>query len=766
MSKGNVFNLKEEFFVIDSDSLDQVETKLYGFAIVNNTLIEDARMLGEQDPKGNGAYICVRRNPQQITITQDFIGSYGIYLYKEQDYFALSNSFLALLDHVKQSHKITFHRDFANYMIPAELCSASYSQTMVEEIELLDRCAVIHIDVETKQLNTRYVDYGENTVALNSSEGMDILDAWYHKWTGLIQNLYKENSDIQIDLSGGFDTRMILTLLLGSGIDMNDILVYSIKDDLHTHTEDYEIASAISEHYGFALNNSSMLTHDCVNYSLDDSINISFYLKLCFHKQMYPRIRRYHNLRHCFSGSGGECVRNYWNTTQEEYIQKAVARCKAFSSGTSGEFEDSTRNILSASFEGIKKKFQRFGRAIAPEDLTLNLYRETRCRNHFGKDMIENYYGGSVKYAPLLDPDLQKLKLSDSSCHDKNLLMAVIFDRYNSDLLNFKYDNHRSIDAKTIKYARALNRRFPYDASLAPRLSTRRAHGEKKNTSSVKNGNPAITLNDFKKAVEEIFYSDRNRTMFELLYDRNLYDSISKDIRTRKYQPLQSAYTVIGIGKILQDALANENFRCASIADSFRSTVVENRSSLIDNETLLKHAYLENYVALRLDIKNTGADGNDIEIIEVSDANAKMSKPVWLAKNGNGYTLDSHKGRLELTIRCIRSGTLSIAARGRDVRDRDNNRIPFWIDLQYVSVNDIPQTNNPMPVWHDVPLRLSRKVEDGEMVRILLEWGPHDERKSRLFTQSDATQQKKTVCRKKLCKVKDFILRLLKRLFK
>lgn len=763
MSAVNLFHTKEEFFVIDSDTLEEVQEKLYGFAIVNNTLTESLDKLGDQVLNGSGAYICVRRTDGQITITQDFIGSYGIYLYRENAYFALSNSFIALLDHVKKAHKITFHRDFANYLLSAELCSASYSQTMVEEIEVLDRSAVIQIDEEIKQLKIRYVDYGENTIALDSSEGVKLLDTWYQRWTGLIRNLYRENSEIQMDLSGGFDSRMILTLMLGSGIDMNDVFIYSIKDDLHTHTEDYEIASAISEHYGFALNNYSVLGNECVNYSPDDSINTSFYLKLCFHKQMFPRIRRYYKPRHCFGGSGGECVRNYWNTTREEYIQKAKARCKALAAGDSAEFEASTETILSAAFAGIEKKFQQFGRTIAPENLTLNLYRETRCRNHFGKDTLENYFGGTVKYAPLLDPDLQKLKLNSQDCRDKNLLMAVIFDRYSSDLLKFKFDNKRAIDSRTIQYARALNRRFPFEGPAEPRLTSGKAPGERKAASSLPRINPAFSLNDFRNKIQEIFYSDRNRTMFELLYGRELYENICKDICTRRYQPLQSAYTAIGITKVLQDVLANENFRCASLAESFRSTAVKDRSLFRKGKSLREDPYLDNYITLRLDIKNTGSDSNDIEILEASDENMKLSGPDWFAKKGHGYILESQKGRLELTLRCVHSGNLSFAVRGRDVRDGEGNRIPFWIDLQSVSVNDTPRLTSVRPVWHDAPYWLSRKVEDGEILHFHLVWGPHDARRSSPFVETDTVRKHQSAFRKIWDRMKREIRRLLKR---
>lgn len=735
----NIFDITNNFFIIDSNNIDKIETRLYGFTFLNNSLIKNIEDLQDNEPQGDGAYVLIKKNHTKVTISQDFIGSYGLYLYKKGDYFAISNSFIYLLDYIKQTHKITFNWDFANYMIPSELCSASFSQTMINEIEILDRCAIINIDIETKQLDISYIDYKENTVELNSVEGMAILDNWYNKWTNLIYDLKKQNQDIQLDLSGGFDTRIILTLFLGSGINLNNIFIYSSHDDLHTHTEDYEISSAIGKHYGFSLNNNSMLNKDYINYSVDDSINISFYLKLCFHKQMYPKLKRLRKHLHCFGGSGGECIRSYWNMSEEEYIQKAINRCNASYSSLANKFQQSTKNIIKKAFEDIKNKFERFGRSLSEENLTRNLYRETRCRNHFGKDVIENLFGGVIKHTPLLDPDLHKLKLNDSLCLDNNLLMTVILDRYNPDLLSFKFDSNRIIEATTIKYAQDLNRRFPYISSQIKEIITSGCDTQQKTIKNHDDVNFYNTLKNYENAIKDIYYSDRVRTMFELIYGETVYNFFSKEISTKKFHPLQNAYTTIAITKVFQDALIYENLHSLSIAESLQSNIIETKSSFLEKDSLLKHPYLENYVALRLDIKNTGECNNDLEISKTSDTNIKKSKPAWLAKNGNGYTIESQKGSIEMTLRCINSGTLSIVFRGRDVRNLKNERIPFWIDLKQVNINGEIQLSNTKPIWHDSPFRISRKVENGEIIQISVQWEPHDERTAPIVEKNTNT---------------------------
>ena len=115
----NSFDVKNNFFCIDSDGLDDVQTELYGFAIINEQFIDSAESLENSFAPlsrsntcieatnltldGNGGYVYIRRESDKIRIMQDFIGSYGVYLYRDGDYFALSNSFLYLVEHIEKN---------------------------------------------------------------------------------------------------------------------------------------------------------------------------------------------------------------------------------------------------------------------------------------------------------------------------------------------------------------------------------------------------------------------------------------------------------------------------------------------------------------------------------------------------------------------------------------------------------------------------------------------------------------------------------------
>ena len=150
----NYFDVAKEFFLIDSDNLHTTKTRLYGYSIQATGIYEDDNLTEDaaKNFDGRGCYVYVEVRDGKITITQDLNGCRGIYLFRHGDYFALSNSFLRLLDHVKFRYALTVNRDYCNYLLVNDLCSHAYSETAINEIRLVERNAVLHIDAARKTL--------------------------------------------------------------------------------------------------------------------------------------------------------------------------------------------------------------------------------------------------------------------------------------------------------------------------------------------------------------------------------------------------------------------------------------------------------------------------------------------------------------------------------------------------------------------------------------------------------------------------------------
>lgn len=236
-------------------------------------------------------------------------------------YFALSNSFYMLVEHLKEDYTLTLNKDYCNHILCNSLTSLSYQETPVREIKLIDKDSNIIISNNT--INYQLRDYKENSIKLDSEEGFNVLDKWFYKWTALFRNIKLHTNNISVDLSGGFDSRVIFMLMAESGINLNDIRVNTVNDDLHTHREDYEIASELAKYYNIKLNK-KLDDNRLLYYSLEDVVNMAYHNKMGFHKEIYFRNAKKEDKVYRVGGGGGEGVRSYWDYNESEFINMNI----------------------------------------------------------------------------------------------------------------------------------------------------------------------------------------------------------------------------------------------------------------------------------------------------------------------------------------------------------------------------------------------------------------------------------------------------------
>lgn len=142
----------------------------------------------------------------------------------------------------------------------------------------------------------------------------------------------------------------------------------------------------------------------------------------------------------------------------------------------------------------------------------------------------------------------------------------------------------------------------------------------------------------------------------------------------------------------------------------------ENRLKLKGSINLSDIAYA------RLDIKNIGADSNEVKVIEISDADAAVEAPKWMHKNGSGIVVKSKKGTLLLRVKCYGDGKLNIALKGADFRDVCDDRIPVWVDYTKFIVDGNIIFNSIKQVYHDMPYKFTMDVKNGQTVDLRVKW--------------------------------------------
>ncbi len=715
----NFFDIEKEFFIIDSEHLEDVQTRFYGFSVQSTGIFEnenltEAAVLGLD---GCGAYIYIESRGKEILIQQDFNGAYGIYLYENAGRFILSNSFFRLLDYIKYQVTLSLDFNYANHILLNDLTSHAYAETPVNEVKLLGKDVIITIDIDKKKLSYQKINYGEATIALDSEEGIRILDSWFDKWTTVFRNIQANTNQISVDLSGGFDSRITFLLLLKSGLDLNEITVNSAEDKLHTHGEDYEIALQIADYYGFKLNNRKNVDNKSIHYSLQDIINISFYVKMAFHKEMYFKHRRFAEKRFRVPGAGGESLRDHWNVTPQEFIEQMSDRSKRYSGRLAKEMTDATRNIFKTAYQAVSEKY-----GIKDPNSTeypTYIYRETRNRSHFGKAHVEDYFANMCTLAPLIDPQLSKLRLCTSYCQDNNLLMAVIYMRYCPELLNFKFEGKRAIDGKTIQAAKEISDKFPQE-EVDKATGTFSVITEDKFVLDIignNEDNQAIPWGIPDKYLKEVFDSCSFRKLFATYFDEELYVFADNWEKQNSYFQMRYCYAIIGLVRVIEDIELSNQLQHSSVVQSMDRFIGHNFYEPDDRLALIEK--LKNYLTARIDVSSA-----DFELQYISDNRGLVATPPWFQKNGKGYVIESFKGELNLVFKINTDSQLDIGLKSKDIRDKNGNRIPYWIDYRMFSYNGIQVLPESKAAWHDKPINMSRKVKEGEVVYLHVEWAP------------------------------------------
>lgn len=694
----------DEFFIIDSNELENVNNKFYGYAISGNKIITEENFNDELNRITQGAYVYIKRENDNIDIFQDFEGSYGIHVYRNGNYFCISNSFFKLVDYLKEKHyPLSLNKDCADALLLSKYSSQIYKQTLINEIEALPRNYIVHIDIKTKTINFEIINFHEKTIPINSQEAMNILDNWYLRWTSLLRNLKQKTNNITVDLSGGFDSRMSFVLVVGSNIDLNQIHVFSVNDGVHTHNQDFEIASEIASYYNFRLNNMSNFENERQYFKeINTPLNICFYTKLGFHNQMYYSLFKNKEFNYRITGYGGENIREYQSITPvSEYIQMAK--------DISSTLIEPTKRILDYNIENVKKDFE----GLYDNDIELGIYTESVMRYHFGKHTVEDYLVNQITLNPLNDPELYKLKRSDDNCPDKDLLMALIYLRYHPEILNFRIGSG-TINENTINYAKEIINNYPFiheEYSFISKLNPT------PNKNYLKPPEKLIERKDINQLFINIFLSNAFKKTFEKYYPSEIYQFNEHKVKTMPYFPLQWAFPSFAILRVINDINITNQENTKNIGEWLNNFVKIPEYSEMDYASLKK---LLLYLTARIDIVNYG-NNTDVKLIQSSDEDNEIRIPTWI-KNGAGLLIESYKTSLDLHIMCINDGELHITLRSKDVRNRNNERIPINIDYSKLTVNGNDYLNNRILAHHDKPYIYKQNVTNGEHIFIHIEW--------------------------------------------
>ena len=531
---------------------------MYGYSVSRNGILTDNyyKQIGEYtEPEPQGVYVMIRKVNSEVIINQDFHGGYGLYLFENKDtnYFALSNSFLLLEEHLIGKENLSLNKDFADNLIISELCSFSLHETLIKEIIQIPTNSYIIINIQQKSLKINSINYEENSIPLESKEGMKIIDEWIGKWGYIFRSLIKQTDNVSSDLSGGFDTRTLLTILLNSGIEMNNLLINSYLDKEHGHDEDLIIAKNISSKYGFKLNNLN-LDYRSTEWNSKTTLLCSLYSKLGFHKEFYMKNKFFNKPLFILSGSGGEDLRGSPGYPVYEYLKHLSTR----------DIKDNKEKLFNSSMRLLNRSIE-----LLKSERTFNndyeianfLYSKILGRNHFGKTAVESFMANIYLIQPLMDPEIRKIKfkMNGDTTHD---LIAYIYIKYAPDLLGFPFQGNRTLNSKSVKKAQILKNNF------SP--STRKYDYNQTFFIDKERTSPAQYINYKKKVYEnlrEFFVTNKYFEIVNEIYDNNIYNYAKEYSKKSNFYPLRHEYGLLGI--IVSNDYISLNKKCMKYTDKY-----------------------------------------------------------------------------------------------------------------------------------------------------------------------------------------------------
>ena len=538
--------MTENFFVFDSNNLQNIHSHMYGYSvsikgILTNNYYKQKGKYEVPDPQG--VYVMIIKVGNELKLYQDFHGNFGLYFYenKQKNYFALSNSFLLLEEYLIDKQYISINKDFTDNFIVERLCSPSIYETMIKEITKIVPNTFLIIDIVNKTFKFKNINYEENSIPFESEEGLKIIDKWVDKWGYIIRSLIKKTNNVSTDLSGGFDTRTVLSIFLSSGIDINKLLVISDKDEKHCHKEDFKIASNISYKYGFKLNNYN-LDNNGIQWGLKNTLLCTIYSKLGFHKEFYLRTKFFKRPRFKFHG-GGE-VRGYPALPIKKYIEEISSQGRFLGK----DFYLSSERLCKRSVDLIKKN-KKYNNDY---EIACSFYSKGRSVNHDGKTALEGFIANTYYLQPLIDPDIKKIKfdVNSNSTHD---LIAFIYIRFAEDLVNFEFQGNRTLNSESIKKAKRLNKLFqPYKI---------KSDYNNNFYIDVKRMSPVPKSDEQKNAdlfLSELFNSSKFIHTINKLYKNHIYQWAYRNIKKSNYFPLRHLYGLLSVAITIDCLSLNE----------------------------------------------------------------------------------------------------------------------------------------------------------------------------------------------------------------
>ncbi|MBD5518941.1 MAG: hypothetical protein HDR07_10840 [Lachnospiraceae bacterium] len=537
------------FFVITSENVCRItKSHIYGYCIVEDRCYKNCDLENEElnIEKGYGSYIYLHKTDTEIEVSGDENGSICIYLYKNDDYWAFSNSFWMLCDEVTKEHQITLDENYAKHYMNVQMASLSARNTLANEIKIVPLYSIISI--KEGKLTIRKFSKEIFSHTIDSEESLSIIDKWIKDWMFLIDSLVQSGYPVTFDLTGGFDSRVVFALARAAKIDFEreNVRVFSIVPTTlgqRKHNgEDYDIANKICSYYGIALNK-KIEGFNLGKLTGKQSFNLAWHSRLAFHKQA-QFVNCYH-LDPVFyvGGRFGEPVRGKVRDI-DTWLSYATSACFG-----AREFDIASYKEVIDSIGGKEDRDNLLSRHVT----LVNFYKKTWSRTHYGLEGFQTSCINQYQINPLSDGRLLQIRPTFENNVGSDLIYAIIIMRICPELLDFPFAHGEQFSDETLALAEKIN---------ALKKSCLNTVSVKREIDFSNLGDPQFKMSHDNSAksgeeiLEELFQDEQNKSAFisrfgiigEKVYEKALSDYRDDSI----IFPVQRIVPIVAIMRMLQ----------------------------------------------------------------------------------------------------------------------------------------------------------------------------------------------------------------------
>lgn len=405
-------------------------------------------------------------------------------------------------------------------------------------------------------------------------------------------------------------------------------------------------------------------------------------------------------------------VRNYAPYSAEEYISNNIIFPKLLQL----DLEKDAKNLLNRVFKYLSSNY--------PDDLydAQKLYNYVRARNLNARSYIEAFLCNMITISPLMDPMLLKLDLTNYSVEDRDILHAILLNRFLPELENIPFEGGRNIAHTTINKAKYINGQFNRSLYIGQQAKKEeyvrnqfmildKADNLDSCTFAKEKHNPTdYILNIYKSEDCEDYISDK--------FNYQLYRYGIIHHRHNKYIPERFVTKIVFIyllSKIIDDREIFPKY----VLNKYSSTGV-----VFDLVRLLSTS--------RFDVINEG-NGNTLDVVSSNDLNLVCETPRWFSNSkGCGKSFYTLKNDFNMTIKANGSGKITFIFLSLPYSLANGKHFNNILDYANIAITDaktgmiLNQCESAFGICHDNNKTLSCEVSDQQLLNLHFFFKPHD----------------------------------------